>query len=409
MRYTLDENGYLNAVFFGCYGENCNGWEGEIPDDLEENLGAYRFGRGGNLLKTVGFKQKCILSSNGEEIENQDANLVVTDYIELMENREYIYKNVATSGLYGAFYDEEYNLKNAFLIDSGSNEVELTIPEGARYVRFTADLSNNKYCLGKINIGDDLSDKTLYGYNFEQVTGRTDDAPTSEYKHILIQTDNYYLLAYNNGSDKRYIQVYDKRDASPTYSRPKIYDANENINEFPSTLPADFGVVNELKTINPYYDFLFIDNPEEETVFTFFSTNELILDEAKLEELEELKEALYDPLGVVLYNNESGSNGTIELKDSAENYTYIEIFYKTNDSEPPFGSVKIHLPNGKMAQMDGTYPYGGGTFYAKSTIAEISETSIIPKVYSELSLNSNGRITVDNINNIYITRVIGYK
>lgn len=284
--YTLNDDGYLQAVFFGCITEGCSVYEGEIPDDLEENLGAYRFGRGGNLLKAVGFKHKCILSSNGEEIENQDANLVVTDYIELMENREYIYKNVATSGLYGAFYDEEYNLKNAFLIDSGSNEVELTIPEGARYVRFTADLSNNKYCLRKINIGDDLSDKTLYGYNFEQVTGRTDDAPTSEYKHILIQTDNYYLLAYNNGSDKRYIQVYDKRDASPSYSRPKLYDANENINEFPCILPDDFGTVKELRTVNPYYDFLFIDNPEEETVFTFFSTNELILDEAKLEEIQ---------------------------------------------------------------------------------------------------------------------------
>lgn len=112
-------------------------------------------------------------------------------------------------------------------------------------------------------------------------------------------------------------------------------------------------------------------------------------------------------LGTELYNNTTGSNSTITLSESAANFTYLEIFYRNNDNY--YNSTKIYQPNGKIAYLNADYPYtsGEGYSYAKKTSVQILGTSITPINYAELTIMSTGA-NIQNKNNIYITRVVGY-
>lgn len=112
-------------------------------------------------------------------------------------------------------------------------------------------------------------------------------------------------------------------------------------------------------------------------------------------------------LGTELYNNTTGSNSAITLSESVANFTYLEIFYRNNDNY--YNSTKIYQPNGKIAYLDADYPYtsGEGYSYAKKTSVQISGTSIRPINYVELTIMPTGA-NIQNKNNIYITRVVGY-
>lgn len=112
-------------------------------------------------------------------------------------------------------------------------------------------------------------------------------------------------------------------------------------------------------------------------------------------------------LGTELYNNTTGSNSAITLSESAADFTYLEIFYRNNDNY--YNSTKIYQPNGKIAYLDADYPYtsGEGYSYAKKTSVQISGTSITPINYAELTIMPTGA-NIQNKNNIYITRVVGY-
>ena len=112
-------------------------------------------------------------------------------------------------------------------------------------------------------------------------------------------------------------------------------------------------------------------------------------------------------LGTELYNNTTGSNSAITLSESVANFTYLEIFYRNNDNY--YNSTKIYQPNGKIAYLDADYPYtsGEGYSYAKKTSVQISGTSITPINYVELTIMPTGA-NIQNKNNIYITRVVGY-
>lgn len=117
----------------------------------------------------------------------------------------------------------------------------------------------------------------------------------------------------------------------------------------------------------------------------------------------------------VLYNNTSGSNGDITLSDSVTNYTYIEIFYKTNDNS--YHSVKIYSPNNKGACLVGAYtnytPSDGMRAFLKLRAVLISGTSITNvtannTVSASETKITNNATTVGTSNSIYITRVVGY-
>ena len=118
------------------------------------------------------------------------------------------------------------------------------------------------------------------------------------------------------------------------------------------------------------------------------------------------------PKPVTLYNNSSGSTGTITLSETAANFSYLEIFlYK--DSTSGWWSVKVPSPNGKTVQVGTTYytnASGVGLQVIGKTVS-ISGTSITAGTEFYMNFNdSTGAVkAIGGQTSIKIMRVDGYK
>lgn len=109
--------------------------------------------------------------------------------------------------------------------------------------------------------------------------------------------------------------------------------------------------------------------------------------------------------GNVLYNSASGTAGTVTLSDSAENYTYLEIFYRSSGYNA-CGSVKVFSPNGKLVHL-GTIHYIADYDYAKFALVSVAGSMITFNQNYQIILKNNGsEYSAENA--IYITRVVGY-
>ena len=109
--------------------------------------------------------------------------------------------------------------------------------------------------------------------------------------------------------------------------------------------------------------------------------------------------------GQVLYSSASGTAGTVTLSDSVENYTYLEIFYRSS-GDNACGSVKVFSPNGKLVHL-GTIHYIADYDYAKFALVNVSGSMITFSQNYQITLKSNGSVYSAE-NAIYITRVVGY-
>lgn len=109
--------------------------------------------------------------------------------------------------------------------------------------------------------------------------------------------------------------------------------------------------------------------------------------------------------GQVLYSSASGTAGTVTLSDSAENYTYIEIFYRSS-GDNACGSVKVFSPNGKLVHL-GTIHYIADYDYAKFALVNVSGSMITFSQNYQVTIKNNGS-TYSAENAIFITRVVGY-
>lgn len=107
-----------------------------------------------------------------------------------------------------------------------------------------------------------------------------------------------------------------------------------------------------------------------------------------------------------LYDNASGTASTISnLSDNVENYQYIEVYFKTNDSGSTNSTKIISSPSGtKVATLFYVW-HVGGTNYVKIATVNISAKTITFKSntqFVDFSSKSEG-------NYVYITQVIGWK
>ena len=109
-----------------------------------------------------------------------------------------------------------------------------------------------------------------------------------------------------------------------------------------------------------------------------------------------------------LYNNSSESNGTITLSDNSANYSYLEIYFYTNDGWQYKGYQKCMLEgnNTTYHSLIAVWSNTSGSCYLKTKLISISGTSISTVGYSEVNLSGGGATAS---NNIYIRRVLGYK
>ena len=114
--------------------------------------------------------------------------------------------------------------------------------------------------------------------------------------------------------------------------------------------------------------------------------------------------------GKILYDNPSASNGTITLSDDVSNYSYLEIYFRTNDGWQYEGYQKCMMAgnNSTNHTLIATWTTTSGACYFKAKNININGTSITNTGYAEVNL-SGGAPTTTASNNIYIRRVLGYK
>ena len=118
------------------------------------------------------------------------------------------------------------------------------------------------------------------------------------------------------------------------------------------------------------------------------------------------KVLLNEVLGKVLYENNNGSNETITLNDSASNYKFIEIFYKSNDNA--YSSVRVDTPNGKQVSLQAFWSVDNYC-YGKIKQVLIDNNKINNLAFQQLVIPNGVSPTISLSNFIYITKVIGYK
>lgn len=110
--------------------------------------------------------------------------------------------------------------------------------------------------------------------------------------------------------------------------------------------------------------------------------------------------------GQVLYDNSTGTNGTVTLSDSAVNYDYMDIFYRDNDQT--CSSVRVYNPDNKHVDIS-TISRWGNALYIKQKRITISGNKITNGNTTEVSFTTAPKIAIStSANNIYITRVIAY-
>lgn len=108
-----------------------------------------------------------------------------------------------------------------------------------------------------------------------------------------------------------------------------------------------------------------------------------------------------------LYDNASGTTGTVTLSKTAANFTFIEIHYQKGGY---YNSTKIIGPNGKKANLILAYPASSTVLQMIYKNVTISETSVTVSNtgYNNMIGGSANTVSFSD-NTILITRVLGYK
>lgn len=106
-----------------------------------------------------------------------------------------------------------------------------------------------------------------------------------------------------------------------------------------------------------------------------------------------------------LYDNPSGSNGAITLSDNITNYSYIEIYFRTNDGAGYRGSQKLPVSSGTiLTSLQYLHCDTVGHYWIKGKEILLNGTSITNNGYIEVGTNGTS-----SANYMYITQVLGYK
>lgn len=113
---------------------------------------------------------------------------------------------------------------------------------------------------------------------------------------------------------------------------------------------------------------------------------------------------------VILYNNVDGSNKDITLNDNSDNYKYIDIYYRQQDGTYSFIRA---LPNTTVALSaphvtDNGYAIGWSVRNIKISGNKITTATTNRYLFINV-VSTNSLSGASKTNNIYITKVVGYK
>ena len=114
-----------------------------------------------------------------------------------------------------------------------------------------------------------------------------------------------------------------------------------------------------------------------------------------------------------LYNNTTGTAGTVTLSETSANFTYLTITYYKEESGAGgkiYNTLTISVPNGKLVSLFDIHYANASTHQFVSKIIQISGTSITHKYGMLTNIGTNKTIQACEVQNpIYITRVDGYR
>lgn len=107
-----------------------------------------------------------------------------------------------------------------------------------------------------------------------------------------------------------------------------------------------------------------------------------------------------------LYENSSGSNGTITLSQTSANFVYMDIFYNKGNY---WHSVRIWSPNGRTASLIVGYKISDGDAQLQLPLISISGTSITRTSSGGVNFGNGPYINCFTGNEVKIYKVIGWK
>lgn len=115
-----------------------------------------------------------------------------------------------------------------------------------------------------------------------------------------------------------------------------------------------------------------------------------------------------------LYNNSSGTVGTVTLSETSANFSYLEIFFGVHGGGWSMNSVKVSSPNGKQCSLSAvTFDNSDSSNLAyinNAKLMKISGTNITVDSYERMfKYYKDSNVYIDTENNIYIYKVIGYR
>ena len=106
-----------------------------------------------------------------------------------------------------------------------------------------------------------------------------------------------------------------------------------------------------------------------------------------------------------LYNNSTGTTGTVNLSETSANFNYLEIlYYATIGGTKYYNSMKVYSPNGKNI-----------TLMSANAVSTAMAIAINTRVISGTSITSTYNGTYSSFgapggtNEVYVYRVDGYK
>lgn len=109
-----------------------------------------------------------------------------------------------------------------------------------------------------------------------------------------------------------------------------------------------------------------------------------------------------------LYNNTSGTSGTVTLSESASNFSYLEIFY-CRGGNAQYSSVKIYAPNGKTTSIPNIWYVNDTMMQIQTKNLTISGTSITQSSEVYTNLQNGSTVSLEAQTSLIIVRVDGYK
>lgn len=129
--------------------------------------------------------------------------------------------------------------------------------------------------------------------------------------------------------------------------------------------------------------------------------------EQGLQDFQDIREfvnyGVYEKKGTVLYEDETGTTGTVTLSDNISNYKYIDVYGEYADN---YCYARIPATVGAKSVLQVIQRTGNNNVYLRFSDCTLADASITRYNYSELLA---GNVTFEQVNIINIYKVIGYK